>query len=925
MTVASNIGFAPKSMEIGKGPDSFVLTVSQDAYLGNARYLVFVDGKQVGDLFEASALRSSGVTDTLTIKGDFGSGTHQVTVQYVNDIRNPLAPDNSQDRNLYVHSVAYNGALVSDTRTNMFSNGASTFAVPANATSTTGSFTLGNGPDTLTLKIAQDAYVGNARYQVFVDGTQVGGTFEAQASRRDGANDEVTLKGDWGNGAHDIAIKYVNDTRNAADLTFVQDRNLYVNGITYNGAVVSDARTNMFSNGTTTFRAPEQIVDKTLIGTDASDVLLGGKGNDVLRGGKGNDMLTGGAGSDTFVHYKGDGADTITDFTARGLQADMIDLGNYGFAKFAQLSSRIAQAGKDTVITLNGSDSLKLLGVKATDLSTANFKFSDVVSPNTSGLNIGININGAEYIGPKGQKTGIDYFPTTEEITYFAAKGMSDLRLPIAWESLQPTLGGAFDAAYLAKIHATVDYAKSLGMNVIIDVHNYGKYNGNLIGSASVPTSAFADLWSKIATSFAGDSNVSFGLMNEPQIASANAWLGMVNDAINAIRATGATQQILVPGVDWSAGDRWLTNGNASVLGKAGAIVDPLKNFAFEVHQYLDANTSGTGSSVVSETIGADRLAAVTDWARANGYKLYLGETGVADNQPSLAALDTMMHFLKGNEDVWQGVSYWAAGSVWQGNYIYSVQPMKGAIDSGQMDVLDKFINAPVTKTVLADGTTQVDVHGYAKEAVSIRDLLNSDGDLVSRTVYDISGHATTQSILNKDGTVKAYHFATDGSGTGTVYAAGSDSVIRTEKLGIAGLITESTDYLNGGYVQSSYTKGVVSQSTEYDKNWSMVGSSSYYNDGKVKQHSYKEADGDWIIDYFSSAGQLTSKGEFSSGWSMKSWISYLANGGWDKTIVHDNGSKDIGHYQAGADSPYKVDHFDMTGKFLQSDMSFIL
>ena len=181
MMIDTKLGFAPKSTEIGNGPDKFVLTISQEAYLGNAQYLVFVDGKQVGGVLEASALRSSGVTDTLTIKGDFGPGAHQVTVKYVNDARNVVALDNSQDRNLYVHSVAYNGALVSDTRTNMFSNGASTFAVAANAASTTGSFTLGSGPDTLTLKIAQDAYVGNARYQVFVDGKQVGGTFEARS------------------------------------------------------------------------------------------------------------------------------------------------------------------------------------------------------------------------------------------------------------------------------------------------------------------------------------------------------------------------------------------------------------------------------------------------------------------------------------------------------------------------------------------------------------------------------------------------------------------------------------------------------------------------------------------------------------------------------------------------------------------------
>ncbi|WP_238841895.1 hypothetical protein, partial [Xylella fastidiosa] len=64
--------------------------------------------------------------------------------------------------------------------------------------------TAGSGPDSLVLKLSQDAYQGSARYQVFVDGAQVGGTYTASAWRSAGQSDALTLKGDWGPGEHKV-------------------------------------------------------------------------------------------------------------------------------------------------------------------------------------------------------------------------------------------------------------------------------------------------------------------------------------------------------------------------------------------------------------------------------------------------------------------------------------------------------------------------------------------------------------------------------------------------------------------------------------------------------------------------------------------------------------------------------------------------
>jgi serralysin len=65
------------------------------------------------------------------------------------------------------------------------------------------------------------------------------------------------------------------------------------------------------------------IKNDNLIGTGSNDTILGGSGNDVIdggagndrfRGGPGDDVLHGGSGADTFVFYRAEGHDRITDF-----------------------------------------------------------------------------------------------------------------------------------------------------------------------------------------------------------------------------------------------------------------------------------------------------------------------------------------------------------------------------------------------------------------------------------------------------------------------------------------------------------------------------------------------------------------------------------------------------------------------------------
>jgi endoglucanase len=127
---------------------------------------------------------------------------------------------------------------------------------------------------------------------------------------------------------------------------------------------------------------------------------------------------------------------------------------------------------------------------------------------------------------------------------------------------------------------------------------------------------------------------------------------------------------------------------NASALEK---ISDPGRNIAFEAHQYLDKDFSGTHDKCRSETVGADMLKGFTAWLRKTGSRGFLGEFSGGADPTCLKALDLMLTHIDENADVWLGWTYWAAGSWWH-NYPFSIQPAADGAAKPQMEVLLKHI-----------------------------------------------------------------------------------------------------------------------------------------------------------------------------------------------------------------------------------------
>ena len=288
----------------------------------------------------------------------------------------------------------------------------------------------------------------------------------------------------------------------------------------------------------------------------------------------------------------------------------------------------------------------------------------------------GINLAGAEFGEGRGVY-GKDYiYPSQETVAYFAGKGFNAVRLPFRWERLQPRLGRAFDKGERERLAASVGMIRDAGMTVVLDPHNYAYYDGAQIGTGAVPDTAFADFWRRLAQDYKDDDGVQFGLMNEPHDVAATQWLASANAAIAAIRETGAKNLVLVPGTIWTGAHSWEEErpGGANGTVMLG-IEDPADNHAYEVHQYLDGDFSGTTATCQRADDAVKALERFTDWLRRNGKRGFLGEFGGSADKACLDGLERMTALIGRQADVWTGWTYWVAGDWWPATEPLNIQP----------------------------------------------------------------------------------------------------------------------------------------------------------------------------------------------------------------------------------------------------------
>jgi hypothetical protein len=182
----------------------------------------------------------------------------------------------------------------------------------------------------------------------------------------------------------------------------------------------------------------------------------------------------------------------------------------------------------------------------------------------------GVNIAGGEfghkqpgYTNANPGTHGTDYyFPTAADAAALAARRIRTVRLPIAWERLQPTLLGALNSTYLSYISTFVTACATNGIGVILDLHNYARYEYDASGTKKVlvlrvesgidtnnpgPTGEdggkigpeyLSDVWARISDSVIGRDNaavIAYEIMNEPHdvAPSSGSFSGSVLNAWN--------------------------------------------------------------------------------------------------------------------------------------------------------------------------------------------------------------------------------------------------------------------------------------------------------------------------------------------------------------------------------------------------------
>ncbi len=305
---------------------------------------------------------------------------------------------------------------------------------------------------------------------------------------------------------------------------------------------------------------------------------------------------------------------------------------------------------------------------------------------------LGVNLSGAEF--GHERLPGLlnkDYvYPSRKDLAYFRGLKMNVIRVPFRWERLQKQVNADLDPTELAQLRQVVAWATELDLCVLLDLHNFGAYHGRTLGSTGLPASAFNNVWLRLHSEFDKPDRIAFGLMNEPALLPVAQWMAIAQQTVLALRQAGAKNLLLVSSGRWSGAHEWATtfDGTSAATGFRN-FRDPLNNFAIEVHQYADANYSGTSNTCIDAARLRILMANITTWAKQEKTRLFLGEFGVASSTECLVALRTLLESAQ-DAEVWLGWTYWSAGP-WWGSYPFSIQPGDGEA-APQTKVLRAFL-----------------------------------------------------------------------------------------------------------------------------------------------------------------------------------------------------------------------------------------
>jgi hypothetical protein len=205
---------------------------------------------------------------------------------------------------------------------------------------------------------------------------------------------------------------------------------------------------------------------------------------------------------------------------------------------------------------------------------------------------LGVNRSSAEFACVQG-KGMWDTTPDQASIDAMKTWNIHVVRIPLNEQCWLGTNGSPGGTTYQQNVQAYVNLLVASGLNVILDLHwSYGSYSGAGNGNCTdvnatcqkpMPDAQYApQFWTGVANTFKGNNAVLFDLFNEPWPDNADGYASAANEwtcwrdggtcggityqvagmqtLVNSVRATGATNVIMLGGLAWSNDlSQWLT------------------------------------------------------------------------------------------------------------------------------------------------------------------------------------------------------------------------------------------------------------------------------------------------------------------------------------------------------------------------------
>lgn len=268
----------------------------------------------------------------------------------------------------------------------------------------------------------------------------------------------------------------------------------------------------------------------------------------------------------------------------------------------------------------------------------------------------GVNISGTEWQCLSGEAFA---GPSDDvSIAAIAVWHVNAVRIPLN-EDCWLGINGAPAAvdAYHDTIRDYVDRLHAHGLYAILDLH-WSAPGDTKAQSGQVMADAdhSPDFWTSVASYFKDDHAVLFDLYNEPRGISWSCWrngcddpgfrLAGMQQLVDAVRATGATQPVMIGGPGWATqlGEAWLRNRPSD---PAGQLVAAVHVYNQQDTGYFRANigTVALRLPVVAGEVGEmdcahDDLDVFLPWADSRGisYVAWAWYVGGCAAYPSLIA-----------------------------------------------------------------------------------------------------------------------------------------------------------------------------------------------------------------------------------------------------------------------------------------------